>query len=327
MKRSATPEGDPGTTPVPSRTRSVRAVVGWTIGFGLFVAALIVAWQQRETLFEAREAVAHAPAWLVVGVFLLPIVNWLCISQAFRVLTLRFAPIGRGEMAALIGSAWLLNYLPLRPGMVGRLAYHKQVNGIRLRDCVRVMVEGIVLSAISAGLVFGLALLERAIGGDGWAIGAVMGLASLAFIASWALRSRTELAWRYAAAGGYRLLDMLAWTLRYAGVFALIGKPVAWDDAVLVAGASQLAMMIPISGNGVGVREWAVGLMLEAGLHADLLNRAAELLTAVVVGVPSCLWVARRVAKHRPRDTEKGDSGARGEEIAKSGRSDQGRVP
>ncbi len=61
-------------------------------------------------------------------------------------------------------------------------------------------------------------------------------------------------------------------------------------------------MLVPTGGNGLGVREWAIGLaaplltdyQIELGLTADLVNRAAELVVIVVAGLASITWLGRR---------------------------------
>jgi hypothetical protein len=98
------------------------------------------------------------------------------------------------------------------------------------------------------------------------------------------------------------------WTLRYWVVFAIADSPVTMAQAAAVAAVSQVAMSVPLVGNGLGLREWAVGLLRaslpawygvaaasSAGLTADLVNRAAELLVAVPVGLLCAAAVTRRI--------------------------------
>jgi len=72
---------------------------------------------------------------------------------------------------------------------------------------------------------------------------------------------------------------------------------------------SMVAMLAPLTGNGLGVREWAIGLAahllrqsdLVLGLTADLLNRAAELIMVLVLGLVGMGWLAWRVKKSTAR--------------------------
>ena len=93
-----------------------------------------------------------------------------------------------------------------------------------------------------------------------------------------------------------------------------MGAAIPWGTAVVIAGLTALATAIPLTGNSLGVREWAVGMItwalpaalvsatslkLETGLTADLVNRALELAIAVPLGVLSAAWLARRYRRHQ----------------------------
>ncbi len=65
---------------------------------------------------------------------------------------------------------------------------------------------------------------------------------------------------------------------------------------------SVVAMLVPFVSNGLGIREWAIGLFapflgdstLEIGLTAELVNRAAEIVVVVVAGVAAIVWLRCR---------------------------------
>jgi hypothetical protein len=105
---------------------------------------------------------------------------------------------------------------------------------------------------------------------------------------------------------------MLAWVGRYALVFWLIGQPLEIGGAVAVAAACQVALVLPLIGNGLGLRELAVGVMAAAlpaslgastsqgaGSLADVVNRVAEIAVAVPVGLACLAWLAPRAAAVR----------------------------
>lgn len=310
----------------PSKTlgKRARGLIGFLVGLTLFAAA-VWAISSDEHDLELSWAAARDAHWtLVAAVIVLPVINWLLISLSFRFLQSRYAPVGFGEMSALIASAWLLNYLPLKPGMIGRLAYHKHVNGIRYADSARVILVSVTLSGLSIGVLVGIALLVRFSGpawGWAWCLPVPVALA----LAAIALRNRGLWWWRVAAAGLMRYLDMMVWIGRYAASFALIGSPLDFQTALLVAAVSQVALMIPISGNGLGIREWGVRAVTSpAGLLADVVNRAAELVVSLPIGVVGTIWATRRLTRlknSRPargrRDAsepEQEPSGGRGDE-------------
>jgi hypothetical protein len=288
-----------------------KRVLGFIVGVGLLGVALWVVFANRETVVSAFDEAAHAPRWLVVAAVLLPIAHWHLTSVVFWLVTRRFGMVRFGEMHLLIGAAGLLNYLPLRPGLFGRIAYHKRVNNIGVKDAVRVTVVCAVLAGIANGLALavGLAGFELA-AGKAWAIVVapvfvIVGVGVGLSIWSGSIFTRSA---SLTLALGARYADTLVWIVRYAVAFALIGRPITPMQATVFAAAAQLAMMMPLVGNGLGVREWAIGLSLPlmekdaartVGLTADLLNRAAEVLSAVPIGIVCMVVLARERRKRK----------------------------
>jgi hypothetical protein len=76
-------------------------------------------------------------------------------------------------------------------------------------------------------------------------------------------------------------------------------EPLTAVGVAVVAGAANLT---PFIGNGLGVREWAVGLAApllggyetDAGLAAQLTGRAVDAAMAVAMGGPAIAWIASR---------------------------------
>jgi hypothetical protein len=295
-----------------SRARSAALFV---LGLVLVGAAVWAVVAQREALRAGVEAARSAPAGLVVLALVLPVVNLVLISAVFWVLTGRYGTVSRREMGALIASAWLLNTLPIRAGFLGRVAYHKAVNGIALRDSVRVVIESLVCGLVAVAGLIGAVVLARAAGAPGWVAPLAGAAATLPMFAAGvvlARRSGGGQAWRWPVAAGLRMLDVLVWVIRYAVTFRIVGHAIDWPGAVTVAATSQVAMLAPVQ---FGLREWVVGLTsaalaeravageplarLAPGLMADLFNRASELVVGVPIGVVATLWVASRWKQRR----------------------------
>lgn len=288
----------------PSPRRRAIKVAGGVVGLALFIAAIAVLFSNPDQLSDAARTVAGAPPWLIGAAVALPVLNWLAVTAAFTVLIPRYVPpggrpVGFGEMAALVGSAWLLNYLPMRPGLVGRVAYHKRVNGVRVKDSARMLIESGVLTGVAVMALLGVAILIA----DAWSsvVFVAAGAAPFGVIAlAWAiLAAAGSPLWRYAGCLFFKLVDMGIWVARYMVVFVLVGAPLDAARTVLVAAISQLVLLVPFTGNGLGLREWGVAFTAEAGLQADVLNRAAETLAVLPVGLISTWWVARSLARHR----------------------------
>jgi hypothetical protein len=306
------PPGDASGAAAAAASRRKRGLALFLLGVVLVVAAVWTVMRQTATLQTAWESARAAPWWMIALVALLPLLNWLLSSLVFWVLTGRYGRVGLAEMAALIGSAWLLNNLPMRPGMVGRIAYHKLVNGIPVRDSIRVLVCALGCTATAAGIVLAAAALTHLTGGGAIALTGILTAVTVPLALASAATRRSagaaSMRWRLLTATALRIADVALWALRYWLVFRLIGVPIGPEAAAIVAAASQAAMVVPVQ---LGVREWIVGLAaawlppslagaagpgvgVAPGLLVDLVNRAAEILVALPVGMLSGVWLAGR---------------------------------
>ena len=167
--------------PIGGAGGKARAAVGFVIGVALFGAAVWVIVTGEQDFAESLDAARHAPWWIVASVLVLPVLNWLTVSESFRALTNRYAdrddptldeqgrgtPVTRREMGGLIASAWLLNYLPMKPGMFGRLAYHKHVNRIRYAQSARVIAVSVSTTIATLAILIAVAVVVS-LGGPVW---------------------------------------------------------------------------------------------------------------------------------------------------------------
>lgn len=301
-----------------SRVR--RAVIG-AAGALLLAAAVFAVCRDAEKTGQAWEAARDAPAWMIVLALAMPLVNIAAVSLSFLVLTGRYGRVGIFEMMGLICSAWLLNMLPMRPGLLGRVGYHKAVNGIAVRDSVKVLVQAIACNGAAMACALGMAVIAAAMRADAWTMGAMLGApgavmgAAAAFMRSAGVgRGWKGLAaepWRWPAAAALRYVDIIAWVGRYALAFALLGKPLTLVSATATALASEAAMLSPVQ---VGLREWVVGVTSAAfatepdgavslGLMADLFNRGIELAVALPIGLAASGWLMGRARRAAARKT------------------------
>jgi hypothetical protein len=200
-----------------------------------------------------------------------------------------------GEMQALMASTTLANYLPLRPGLFGRIAYHKVCHGIRARDSLRTVVEAMGLSALSLMVALPALAIGAKVGAPLWvSLGAppLIGAAGL-FVAS---TRALSLAWLL------RYTETMLTALRYHLAFQLVGTPVSAHTSVAIACVSMAASLVPFVSNGIGLREWAIGLLapvltsyaLEQGIVAELVNRAAEVAMILPTGLIGAFVLWRR---------------------------------
>ncbi len=266
----------------------------------LLASAVWVALAHGEALQAALGNARHASPALVLLALGLPLANWLLISASFTALYRPETRVPMGEMSALVAAAWLLNYLPLRPGLVARLAYHKRRHQITVRRSIQVLVVSSMLSGLSALLCSAVAILLPP-SAPSWGVVAAV----LLPMAPMLVGLSSERLGRLCLVFCLRYLDLLVWVGRYWSVFAIIGVPLSLRESVALAIVSQIALLVPVAGNGLGLREWAVGLlagMLPAfagvegtptGLAGDLVHRGFEIAGALLVGVPALFLLSR----------------------------------
>jgi hypothetical protein len=285
---------EPGTGTTTGSRRWLRPA-GLAIGACLLAAAVITVAREHETIGGALQAVRQPSPGMVLLLVAAVAANVILAGLTFSVLMSRYGRVGVLEMQALIAAAALLNFLPLRPGLFGRIAYHKTCNHIRALDSVKTVVQAAGLSMAVAGyMALALVVAGR------WAVPlwALVGLpVPLLAVAAAFRRPRV-----WAAAGLVRYLEITVWALRYHAAFALLGSPLEADGALAFACVSSVTMLVPFVGNGLGLREWGIGLAaplltpyaLELGLAAELVNRAAELVVILVMGLGGIAWLAAR---------------------------------
>ena len=282
----------------PDRPAPVPAYVRWiglVVGAILLAAAVATVVARRDTIGANLAAIRH-PAPLDVALLVGTVIaNIVLTGLMFSVLMSRYGRIGMVEMQALIAAAALANYLPLRPGLFGRVAYHKTFNDIPIKATITATLVALGLSvAIAAFMAIALFTAGRA----SIPLWVVVGAPLPVLAAATAIRSSRIVA----AAAFIRYIEVLLLAVRYRAAFALIGAPIDPAMALAIACVSLVVTMSPFSSNGLGFREWAVGLasplltpyVLEIGFTAELVNRAAEAVVVVVIGLSAFAWLAWR---------------------------------
>lgn len=278
------------------RRRWVR-IAAAVLGTALLAAALATVAGQRGSLAAAWGSLAGSEPWLIAALPLCVLANLVTTSWVFHALIVRFGRVGRTEMAELIAASTLLNLVPLRPGLFGRVAWHATVNGIPARRSVQTIVEAIALGvACTALLLAGLAVGQ-------WLPPALRLPVAMAapFLAA-VIAVATPRLRPLAPAALARAADLLVWSCRYVVAFRLIDAPVSDEAAIALAAIAGAASLIPLAGNGLGIREWTTGLLapmvasvdVQVGLSAELVNRAAELAVVVPVGLIAIAALAAR---------------------------------
>ena len=296
-------------------SRALR-IAGSLVGLALFASAVWVVAGNWHDIAVAVRSATHASWWTLPALILLPWTSCTLAAAMYHQLLNRDDPslprVRYTEGLAVIACTWLMNYLPARPGMFGRLAYHKIVNGMPLRHSVSMSIVAISCAGVGVLLLIMVALIAHALQGATIVVAIMLPLpAVLLGIAGVQLRRR-ELVRRYLFACCVRYIDVLTWLGRYVCAFTALGRPLALSEAVALTAVSQAAMLVPLVSNGLGLREWAVGLLgpilpawmrsgssltSELSLAGDLLHRAADIIAAIPAGLIGSYVVNRNIRK------------------------------
>lgn len=283
-----------------SRAKQWVRVLASVLGLVLLVFALVAIVRSAPTLEQLR-AVVTRPDWLWVVIALaLGACNLLGSSGLFFALLRRHGSINFLQMQALVASSTVLNFVPLRPGLFGRVAYQQIVCAIPMKRSVMSVVEAAIICCVTTAW---LGLVAAAMHFVGSSLLAAV-LAALPALCGLALAMDARSVQRdYLEAIFWRWCDLIAWCGRYWIVFALLGTDLSLEGAVTAACIGAAANMIPLVGSGLGVREWAIGLAgpvlmswpTDTGLAAELLNRCIDLVVVVPYGLSVMPKIAREM--------------------------------
>ncbi len=267
-------------------------LIGLCLGAILLVAAIVFVVGKEDVLKNALAAIVKPSLPNLLLLIGCVFTNIALTGLMFSVLISRYGKVGLWQMQALIAAATLLNFLPLRPGLLGRLAYHKANNNIPVSQTALTIVQAIAISlGIGAYLMIALLLCTNT------NLPLWVGLGSpLPFFIAASFTSRMRI---WALAGIIRYVEVFVWAARYYAAFALIGYSIGIEEALAFACISMVATLVPFFSNGLGLREWAIGLaaplltayQLEHGLTAELVNRSGEIVVVLITGLIGIAWL------------------------------------
>jgi len=105
---------------------------------------------------------------------------------------------------------------------------------------------------------------------------------------------------------------VLLGALRWCIAFRIYGEPISLRDGLLISIVHLLSAALGPA-NGLGLREWIVGLAagsgflgiaavrgLEVGVAVSIIDRAAEVLVVVPTGLLGIAWLAHRRRTMQP---------------------------
>lgn len=303
-------------------TRRRRRTIGFVVGLVLLAAAVYVVAHNLDSMKAAIAKVAGGSWWILPTFLALPFFHLPLTGAIFWAAT---PPDAAGnprvclrEMTALISVGNLANYLPLRPGMVARLAYHRAVNNIPVVESAKILGTVVAAGLVAASLFLAASFAAAWSAGGSipllpvavLALPVAIGLLGSIYLRAGSSTHAAPMA-RWWLVLTLRYIDLGVWAGRYALAFWAIGVPLSAGQAAIYAVAANGAMLIPIAGNGLGIREWVIGLagpllpaailgassVKEQGMSADLLNRVAEIAMSIVAGSLAAAWITRHVKR------------------------------
>jgi hypothetical protein len=318
-----------------SRRRRPKDVLFQVVGF---LAGLSLIWWCIDRAFagdgaaETWQRIRAAPAWALWGLALTSVGSLLVNSLMFWVVVQPVRPIGLGEMTGINLVASMLNYLPipLRVGLIARVAYHVRVNRMgavavgsylaALMIVTLLVGAGLAAAVVSypflgATLAAAAAVLSIAVG-----ITLVRRVARWRFVARYGREAERILVDRTAFAGGValRTADALLWSGRMACAVAVLGLPLSLGESVVLGLVAVAMSMNPLG--RFGFREagvaWLAGLLFAGRMDAGELERsfaqlaiiesAAEGAVTLPLGAVLVPWFLGKMRKARRDDGSPG---------------------
>ena len=297
--------------PSTSRVRRIIDLIGFLVGIGLLTWLIVIAvrdgdWQQ---VMEAdRRLLAGLVGCTVLSAVLTGATFWVTVRPVKR--------LGFMELQGVNLVASMLNYAPVRLGMLSRFAWHMRVDAMRLLDILAWFASVAVL--IAAGLVICsvATLLVPGVGAFWWILillgtlgaGFVLGLVPrIPFVRKHGRGVDQILASGSARWGGLvlRLLDFGTFAGRIAFALAILGITMAPSHVLVLAVVALLANLIPFG--RLGFREFAVawaasrlGSDSVTGVNWEqlaLVESAGEVLVFLPLGLLCSPWFAMRLRR------------------------------
>lgn len=272
--------------------KQVKRPLALCAGLALLIAAVLTAGKVANW-----SAIVQAPAWTIPAMAAALLANLLLTAALFWVITRSFdaqPPVGVQRMFQLTCASSLLNYLPLRPGLLGRAAYLKREHQLPMAQSMLILAVTMGVGAV----VLGATSVTVLVGGDRH--GAVMAVAILVAlllasplagpIAKRIMRRRMVLAWTWVP---LKIADMLVGGFKLWLAFRVCGVSIRFDQALAMRAVASMADMLSLTPNGLGLREWVIGMLTSLtsliegpiGMAAALFERAVEAVVVTVLGL------------------------------------------
>ena len=286
-----------------ARSISIRRIVGAAIGVVLLGAAIFWALSNAD-----GNAFRRASPTEVVGLAGLVLLNHLLTGVLFEAVTRSFPlsrRVGIRHMTALLAVSALLNYIPvIRAGLWGRAVFLRRYHGLSLADSGRVLVVVLLLAVLVVGGVGAILLAVDA--QLGWWLTtawlSLLGFAIPRLTRRWIAQTHAGI-WAWLP---IRAADLGVAAARLWLAYRVVGVDLSLREAIVFAAASLLIKLSGLTPNGLGLSEWVVAgltaaltpIEAAAAATAVLIDRGVEVITTVLLGLPSWWWLQRWAKRH-----------------------------
>ncbi|MDG2200097.1 MAG: hypothetical protein P8K80_02830 [Phycisphaerales bacterium] len=297
--------------PSTSRVRRIIDLIGFLVGIGLLTWLIVIAVRDGDW-----QRVMEADRRLLVGLVGCTVLSAALTGATFWVTVRPVKRLGFMELQGVNLVASMLNYAPVRLGMLSRFAWHMRVDAMRLLDILAWFASVAVL--IAAGLVICsvATILMPGVGAFWWILillgtlgaGLVLGLVPrIPFVQKHGRGADQILASGSARWGGLvlRLLDFGTFAGRVAFALAILGITMAPSHVLVLAVVALLANLIPFG--RLGFREFAVawaasrlGSDSVTGVNWEqlaLVESGGEVLVFLPLGLLCSPWFAMRLRR------------------------------
>jgi len=305
-------------TPVNPRVLSTKQIVAQVIGF--VIGAVLLAWCISIAVRQGDwSKVADADPLLIVGLAGFSIVSLAVNGTIFWLVIRPVQHVRFDHMQWLNLVTTVLNYAPIRAGLIARVVYHLRV------DRMTLLQVGAWFAAIGATMMIALGSVVAATivrpELDWLWVGLALGMVGLAGMMLGAMMGRPVIV-KYGrgmdlmlrrpsclwGALALRLVDIFAYAGRMGCAVAIVGLDFTGTDILLLAIADIALNLNPLG--RVGFREVGVALfagylgMSGAELDAatsqlGLINSAGEALVGIPLGSIALLWYRKRWVQAR----------------------------
>jgi hypothetical protein len=301
-------DAEPGRQMLKPRRLIVEAL-GFLVGLALLIWCISEAVKGGDW-----DRVLHADPFLIAGLMLCTIVSLLANGAIFWLTVQPISPLRLRDMVLLNLVTSVLNYAPIRAGLIARIAYHLRVDRLTLVQIgAWLAAVGITLAA-TIGAVVAATLLRPELDWL-WALllaatlaagGLLLGAVSRRPVVSRLTRGMEQMLARPAClwgAIGLRLIDVAAFAGRMACAVAILDLPLDARQSLLLAMATIVLTLFPLG--RVGYREAGVALAASfigmggeefdaARSQLALVESAGEAMVAIPLGAASLLWYRAR---------------------------------